>query len=717
MSDEAYLSQIWYRVARLTPRLRPHVKVHRHRYRGQPWYVLHDQATGRIHRFTPAAYMLIGQFDGARSVDDVWQSIAATLDEDAPAQDDVIRLLSRLHQNDLIQYQSAPDVADLLERYNRQNSQLLKQNLTNPVMFRLPLWDPDAFLARTLPFVRPLTGWFGLVLWLVVVVAGLVTAGLNWGRLTHNLGDQLMSATNLAIIAVSYPFLKALHELGHGWLTKARGGEIREFGIMFLVFFPVPYVDASAASAFRSKWDRAAVAAGGIFVETFVAAAALMVWASVEPGFVSALAYNLVIIGGISTLVVNGNPLLKFDGYYVFSDLIESPNLATRANNYWGHVIQKYLFGARQMREEIATPGERVWFILYAPAAFVYRMVVMLGIALYVSGHAFILGVLIAAWSLFNALVKPVFKHLRHVLTAPKLRKVRRRAIGWTFGTIGALVLMLLAVPLPLRTDTEGVIWLPDAAHVRARAAGFIVEVPVQRGATVAAQDVLTRLEEPTLSARIDALEWRDEEMRRRALALSVIDRAGAEVAELQRQEALAELARERARVAALSIRAPLPGRFEPLALPEALPGRYLSEGDLLGFVLPARAETVRIVVTQGDNALVRERTRLVEMKLAGHLEARHQAALLREVPSAQNALPSPVLARASGGRFLTDPSDPDGLRVLDQIFVYDLALPETLAKAPFGMRVHVRFDHGMEPAGAQIYRRLRQLLLRHFNA
>lgn len=333
------------------------------------------------------------------------------------------------------------------------------------------------------------------------------------------------------------------------------------------------------------------------------------------------------------------------------------------------------------------------------------------------SGHAFILGVLIAAWSLFNAVVKPAFKHLRHVVTSPKLRKVRRRAMGWTFGTIGVLVLALLAVPLPLRTDTEGVIWLPDAAHVRARTAGFVVDLPAGRGAEVAAQTVLARLEEPTLSARIDALEWRAEEMRRRALALSVNDRAGAEVAELQRQEALAELARERARAAALSIRAPLHGRFEPTMSPEAMPGRYLAEGDLIGFVLPPRAEVARIVVTQDNNALVRERTRDVEMKQAGHLEARHRAAILREVPSAQNVLPSPALARASGGRFMTDPTDAEGLRVLDQIFIYDLALPEGLAGAPYGTRVHVRFDHGMEPAAAQIIRRVRQLLLRHFDA
>lgn len=717
MSDEAYLSTIWYRVAALTPRLRPHVRVGRHRYRGQSWYVLHDPATGRIHRFTPAAWMLIGRFDGSRTVDELWQGIAETHDAEAPSQDEVIRLLSQLHQNDLIQYRASPDIAELLDRYNRQSRQLLKQNVTNPVSFRIPLWDPDAFLARTLPWVRPLTGWAGLILWAAVVLAGLATAVVNWDRFTHNIGDQLFSAQTLVIAAVAYPLIKAFHELAHGYLAKSRGGDIRETGIMLLVFFPVPYVDASSAGAFPSKWDRAAVAAGGIFAETFVAAVAMLVWASVEPGMVSAVAYNLVLIGGLSTLIVNGNPLLKFDGYYVLSDLIESPNLAPRANKYWGWLVQRHLFGAKQIRPDPATPGEKVWFLVYAPASYLYRMIVMLGIALYVAGHAFVLGVMVALWTVFNAVVKPVAKNLRHVVTAPKLRKVRRRAVGLTFGAIGAVVAVALFVPLPLRTDSEGVVWLPDEAFVRARTAGFIADVAVPRGADVAGRDPLVQLTEPTLDARLAALEWRVEEFRRRRAALSVTDRAQAEVARLQLEDALAELDRERVRGLHLTVRAPLAGRFEPTEPPENLIGRYLAEGDVVGVVLPARADRVRVAVAQDDNVLVRDRLRRVELKLAGHLEDRHEVRLIREVPAALDTLPSLALARVSGGRFLTDPADPEGLRVLNPVFLYDLEMPEELAGAPFGLRAIVRFDHGHEPAGLQLWRRVRQLFLERFAA
>lgn len=714
--DEPYLSQIWYRVARLKPRLRPHVKVHRHRYRGEPWYVLYDPATGRVHRFTPGAYLIVGQLDGTRSVDEVWQALARTHDAEVPSQDDVIRLLSRLHQNDLIQYPSNPDIAELLQRYDKQSTQVLKQNLTNPVSFRIPMWDPDRFLTRTLPLVRPLTGRVGLFLWLAVVLAGLIVGALEWDRLAASFSDQLLSAGNLAILAVSYVVIKALHELAHGYLAKARGGDVRETGIMLLVFFPVPYVDASSAAAFRNKWDRAAVAAGGIFAETFIAGIAMLVWAMVEPGIVSAIAYNVILIGGLSTLVVNGNPLLKFDGYYVMADLIESPNLANRSNTYWGFLIQRYLFGASQVKREPATPGERAWFVFYAPAAFVYRIVVMLGIAFYVSAHAFVLGVAIACLSLFNALIKPAFKNLRHVVTAPKLRKVRRRAVGITFGTIAALVGALLLVPVPLRTEAEGVVWLPDEAHVRARTSGFVETVAVPRGARVGAQDILARLAEPALDARLEALAWRAEEHGRRLASLRFVDRPGAEIAALELAEARAEEDRERTRSLQLALRAPIAGRFEPVREPASLIGRYVAEGDLVGWVLPDRADRVRVVVLQDDVALVRERMSGAVVALAGSLGERHATRLLREVPSALDTLPSPALGSTAGGRVLADPSDPERLRALEAVFLFDLALPEAIADAPFGQRVRVAFHHGSEPIGLQLWRRLSQLLLRHFD-
>jgi putative peptide zinc metalloprotease protein len=369
------------------------------------------------------------------------------------------------------------------------------------------------------------------------------------------------------------------------------------------------------------------------------------------------------------------------------------------------------------LREETATWGERVWFVIYAPAAYVYRIVVMFGIAWFLAQSWFVLGLLLAVWTVFQSVVKPVAKHLRHVVTAPRLRKVRRRAMGLTFGGIAVILAALALIPLPLYTDTEGVVWLPDEAYVRARAPGFVAEVPVARGAEVPANGELAQLVEPTQDARLEAMKWRAEELRRRLTALEVSDRTEAEIARLELAEAEGELASEVGRVADLTLRAPLDGRFEPLMPPGDLVGRYMAEGDILGYVLPDRADRLRIVVRQDDVILVRGTVEAVEVKLAGHLEDRHRATLIREVPSALNTLPSAALGQNGGGRFLIDPSDRDGLRSLDQVFVFDLSLPKTLSPAPYGARVIVRFDHGTEPALQQAWRRVSQLFLELLNA
>ena len=106
--------------------------------------------------------------------------------------------------------------------------------------------------------------------------------------------------------------MKALHELGHSYAVKRWGGEVHEIGIMFLVFMPVPYVDASESAGFQSKWQRAFVGAAGILVEIFLASLALFIWLNAEEGLVRAFAFNVMLIGGVSTLFFNGNPLLRF---------------------------------------------------------------------------------------------------------------------------------------------------------------------------------------------------------------------------------------------------------------------------------------------------------------------------------------------------------------------------------------------------------------------
>ena len=343
--SESIFSSSWYRVADLKPLLRAHTRIHRHEYLGEIWYVLQDPLSGRFYRFSTSAYQLIGLFDGKRSVHEAWELAAERLGDDAPGQEEVIRLLSQLHSADVLQTDVPPDSVELFQRYQRQERMRWKQRLWSPLALRFPLFDPEKLLNAWLPLVRPLFGWLGFLAWLGIVIAGVFVAAMHWPELTENFADRVLAPQNLFLLWLTYPLVKALHEFGHAFATKVWGGEVHEIGIMLLVFMPVPYVDASAASAFKEKHKRMIVGAMGIMTELLLAVLALFIWLSAEHGMVRGFAYNVMLIGGVSTLFFNGNPLLRFDGYYVLADALEMPNLGKRSHQYLGYLIQRYWFG------------------------------------------------------------------------------------------------------------------------------------------------------------------------------------------------------------------------------------------------------------------------------------------------------------------------------------------------------------------------------------
>ena len=716
---DSFFAQSWYRVAGLKPRLAGHVAVTRHRYGGQAWYALSDPLSGRVHRVTPSAYLFAARLDGARTVDAVWQEMVAELDTEAPGQDAVIELLMQLHSADLLAGDIPPDAAELLTRRDRLSRALWLRNLKAPLAVQIPLLDPDRFLARTLPLVAPLFGRVALVLWLLLMIAAGAVVLQHWEALTDNLLDRVMAAEGLLALALVYPVMKVLHELGHGYAAKRFGCTVPAMGAMLLVFFPVPYVDASASAALRSKWQRAGVAAAGILVEVTLSAIAALVWAAAEPGLLRAIAFNVMVVGGLSTILVNGNPLLRFDGYYVLSDLIEVPNLAQRGPRYLTWLLDRFVFRVPGLRPFDGQPHERVAMLLHTPLSWVYRLTVTIGIALFVAAHYFVVGVVLGVVSVAVGFVKPVVKGLWQVATGPRYRLVRGRAAGLTFGSIAAVSALLLTVPAPIHATSEGVIWVPQDSFIRAGTDGFVRSVAVAPGTPVTAGTALMQLEHPIAEAKLRVGEARVQELEARYTAEFVTDRIAAEVTRFELAQERAALARERVRIGQQTILAPAEGRFASTRPVEDLPGRYVAAGEVLGYVTPTQGRVARVVVPQADIELVQHRLRDVQIRLADR-RTDMISTVVRAVPGAGQQLPSAALATAHGGSIAVDPRDGREPKAFERHFQFDVLLPEdqggdALAASGFGSRVFVRFDFAWEPVAAMIYRRVRQGLLGRF--
>lgn len=714
--SRSWYSSSWYRVAQFKPRLRSHANIYRHHFRGSLWYVLQDRTSGRFHRFTPEVYQVISLMDGHRSVEQIWEMVCERLDADAITQDEMISLLGKLYSADVLYGDVPPDIVELSDRGRKMKRQKLIRSVLNPLALRIPVFDPDDFLAATLPLIRPFISWFGALLFLGVVIYGGTLTALHWEELTANVFDRVLATENLLLLFLAYPFTKALHELGHAYVIKRWGGDVHEIGIMFLVFMPVPYVDASDSIAFHSKWQRALVAGAGILTEIFLAALAMMVWSSAEEGFVRAFAFNVMLIGGVSTLLFNGNPLLKFDGYYVACDLLEIPNLAPRANRYLGYLIQRYAFGLAEAESPVTAPREGFWFLIYSISSFLYRLFITFAIiVLLVSIELYAVGVALAIWAVFLMLVLPLLKQGWYLLTSPALRRHRGRALGATGAVLLAIVTLLFFIPVPYNTVAQGYVATDSESAVNAGADGVVAELLVQPGATVQPGTPLIRLDDPLQAAQLKMLEARIAELELRLQAELQVDQAAARVVREELKQAQANLEAAQVKAEELVVRSGAEGR---VILPEYkdLVGRFISRGDPLAYVASFQDPMIRVVVEENSADLVRRQTQALSVRFAGFPDAEYQARIERYEPALSTELPSLVLATEGGGKIPLDPAQPGRMQALKSLLRLDLRLTDAPAVATYGDRVYVRFSHGSEPVAARLYRGAMQVFLRYFS-
>ena len=707
-------SEHWYRVAPLHPRLRSHVRIDRHRYRDEIWHVVKDPVSGRHHRLNELGYRVVARMDGRLSMDQIWHLAVAESGDAAPTQPETIALLAQLHEGELIQTEAAPDVAELFNQVERRRGRDMKQRL-NPLTIRVALLDPTRGLDALAPLASIVLRRGAIWAWAALILLSLVLLAPRSGEVLAYSAAHVTTPRMLLILWLVYPVIKGLHEMAHGLAVRAWGGEVREMGISLMMLMPVPYVDASSASGFRERHRRVLVSLMGILAETTLAALAALLWLAAADGVLREIAFAVMLTGGVSTVLFNGNPLLRMDAYYALSDAIESPGLAQRSGAYWRYLMRRYLIGVPGALPPAVARGERRWLVGYGLASYIYRVfVAALVIGWLLDVHVMV-GAVAALWFLFSMVGGPASKLLSYARTDPELAGHRARAMTWTAVVLAGPLLVFVLIPFPDGTRAPGVVWVPEQAQVRSEGEGFIDQVLVRDGQEVAAGDVMLTLSDPSLDtdmarvlARLDGLD-----VAYHNVLFSQPAKANDVAQEIAR--ARAELARIETRIAALAVRSPVAGRVA-LVNERDMPGIYLARGTRVAHVLARDHVGVRVVVSQDDVARLQQRPGPIEVRLADDPGTSLTARLRGQTPAAAHQLPSPALGDRAGGSIVTDATDPEGLRTLEPLFTLDLVLPERMLEQ-VGGRAWVRFDHGSRPLAQQVWQGLQQLFIGHLPA
>jgi putative peptide zinc metalloprotease protein len=708
-------SESWFRVANQRIALRPSVRIRRQNYRGQRWMVLENSLDNNFFRMHPASYEFVARLRPDRTVEEVWRECLNRFPNEAPGQEAVIQLLGQLYHAGLLQYNLGSDTEQLFKRYERTRQREIKSRLLNVMFLRIPVLDPDRFLKAAMPIARLFLSPFGLLIWLTVVGLGVKVAIDDFATLRDQ-SQGVLSPDNLLLLYLATAFIKTVHEFGHAFFCRRYGGEVHTMGVMFMIFTPMPYVDASSSWGFRHRYQRLLVGCGGMIFELFVAAIAAFVWRKTGSGVMHSVAYNMMFVASVSTLVFNLNPLMRFDGYYLLSDILEIPNLNQRAMRQLAYWAEKYLLGVEKAESIAQTRKEAFWLTTFGIAAGIYRIIVFGGILIFIADRFMLLGIIMAAVCAVAWVITPIIGLIRYLASSPRLDRCRTRAVGVTAGAAACLIALLQFTPLPAHFRAPGVLRSPEESEVHNNTAGFLEEILTTPGSVVAKGQPLLRIVNPELELNLrSALATRDEI---EAQILQAMEQQQANLRPLKSrleaaQQNIARLEYDRSE---LVVHAPQSGTWISPHIADSR-HRWLLRGAELGLITdPSKFQFIAVVGQIDADRIFAHPVKGSEVRLRGQAQDALEVANLKMIPGERRSLPSPALGWAGGGPIPVAQDDPEGRKTIEPFFEVraDLA-PGSKATLLDGRSGEIRFDLPAEPLLPRWTRQLLQLLQRRY--
>ncbi|MFK7994915.1 MAG: HlyD family efflux transporter periplasmic adaptor subunit [Granulosicoccus sp.] len=587
----------------------------------------------------------------------------------------------------------------------------------NPLMLRLPLFNPSALLDAACKAISGISAGMFVVAFSIVTIAALYSVTMNWSSVV-GFWQSVESGTQFVYMVLLYPLTKCLHELAHGLMLRRLGGQVPEAGISFIVLFPMPYVDVTDAWTLHRK-SRMLVTAAGMMMDLFVASVGILLWANLSSGVVAAMGFSVALMGVGSILLFNANPLLKFDGYYLLEDAIDSPGLARRAQAYYRYLFKRYVLVLHTSTPPAVAHGERVWLLAYGAAATIYRFVIAAIICVYLISTLHELGVLLSLFSLIPLCLLPLLRFFQFLFVSSELDRIRLRSISITAVLVLFIAGFLLTVPLPSSTRTQGVVWVEQQAEVYAAQTGQLESIFVKNGESVkqgqllmslSSMDLSHKLEKKLAMVRLARLEVARHRQSNPNLAASAL---------IKLHQAEAEVENARSQLDKLMVRSPVAGRVA-MGIADIATGLHVSQGTLLAYVVDNHERVVRAVVDQTALGNVEAGVHGVRIRFAQNMTRILQASIARQVPSGSHELPSAALIDTGFDGFAVEKSsDDEPVRTREKVFHLELVLDEGVLRneaVPMGTRAFVTLQHENEPLAYRWMRVSRQLLLKHLS-
>ncbi len=700
---------LWDQLLDCTLRLAPHVTFSSQQNRGENLVIVHNPLKNQFFKTTIFVKELLVHLDGEKTIRELLTQNSSLESALLESESSAI-LMSKLIEAGVVVSDLSIDFEQSIKKSAQQESKKRLMQWVRPWFIRIPIFNPNTLLT----VLNKATFWVWspkiFALWCAWLVLGVLVAEHQWPTLTHYWDTRFFDPQNIILVVFIYPFLKMLHELGHGLSTKRWGGAVHEAGVALLFFMPVPYVDASSSTLFTSKYQRIVVSAAGMIVELTVAVGALLLWTVTDNILIKDICFNIMLIGAVSSLFFNGNPLLRYDAYYMLCDGLELPNLGTQANRYWINLINGFAVGKRESTFDCATVYERAWYFFYGLASYCYRIVLSLWIAIYVASQYLAVGLLLGVWSLTSQWFLPVAAWFKNAMWQSKQAHSQLRFLGVTLMSAVVLLGVVLFVPVDRPEVAKGVIVATGDHLITAGVNGFVANVAVAPGESVSKGAVIMQLKNKELDTKLTHVSMQITQTQlslnqtlssasnETAWYRSLLDTYQSEYKDLLKQKQ------------ALVVRAKVAGQ---VTFKDGIYflGRFVKRGQSIGIVSSKEHRAV-FVLTQGQVANIQLTKADSSLKFEASPKYQPVIESVNLIPAATKTLSSKYLGSLFGGQMTVDTSDPKGVTALKPVFEVEIKFHVSNIVQPGvvpGGRMVAKFGRTPQPIGVRVYENLRR--------